>query len=387
MRIVQLTETLAAGGAETFVVRLSNALAEAGHEVTLAVMNPVVHPALEAAIAPNVRVEHANVRGWRWWWRAERVARTIGFKWRPYHALQRRWLRSVIQKAKPHAIHSHLLMADLLAIDERHRADRCRHVITIHGDYLMYLDGAADPLVRDLSAKVAKVAASVDAIVGVAASHLDRFRRAFAVDQGRLHLIYNGYDAPSVDGPDRAALALPADTLLFGMVSRGIEEKGWKDAIDAFQAMEWADAALVFIGEGEYLSTLRQATDDPRIHFAGFAARPIEFIRQFDCCLLPSFYPGESLPTVVTEYLACGKPVVATEIGEVAAMLRTSQGQCAGQLVRQRDVAALAQAMDRVAADPALRQDQSAMALDAFTKFSMATCVERYVALYGGASA
>lgn len=387
MRILQLTETLAAGGAETFIVRLANALAAEGHEVTIAVMNDIVHPALGSAIDPKVTVEHASIASRRWLLRAERLARLLRIDWRPYQWRQRKWLRALLQKIDPDAVHSHLLKADLLAATERKRSDRFRHIITIHGDYLMYLNGAADSLLYNLNDKVRQIVSSVDAIVGVAAGHLERFRKSFMVCDDRMHLIYNGYDAPDSDGPSRAELDLPEEKFLFGMVSRGIEQKGWKDAIDAFTALDRDDAALILVGEGKYLSSIQAKTKNPQVHFTGFAARPIDFVRHFDCGLLPSYYPAESLPTVVTEYLACGKPVVVTDVGEVASMLRTTDHRCAGQLVAARDVGALTKAMEKVISTPALRNEQSVMALDAFRKFSMATCLKRYEALYKGRTA
>ena len=65
MRILLVTETLTAGGAETFVIRLANALA-ADHEVTIAVLHgEMVNPAIAAKVAASVRVERLRLQAKR----------------------------------------------------------------------------------------------------------------------------------------------------------------------------------------------------------------------------------------------------------------------------------------------------------------------------------
>ncbi|QIK95835.1 glycosyltransferase family 4 protein [Sphingomonas sp. HDW15A] len=378
MRIVELTETLTAGGAETFVVRLSNALVQAGHQVLLAVMVPNIHPAVAAAIDPRVQIELVPPRGWRWWWRAEKAMRLAGMRLRPQHARQRRWLSRLVEEFRPSVIHSHLLKADLLAMDVRKSRPSIGHMLTVHGDYPMFLEGKSDPFLLDLERHVSEVARSASAIVGVAEPHLTLFRERFGVELDRLHLIYNGLEQPASDGPSRADLGLPETAFIFGMVARGIEGKGWRPAIEAFRCLDRRDAVLVLVGEGPFLDTLKAEGQADNVIFAGFAARPVDWIRHFNVGLMPSQIPHESLPTVIIEYLACGKPVIATNVGEVTAMIRAPDGSLAGQLVPQRSVEALAKAMRQVLEDTALRTRQSVTARAAFAKFAMVACLERY---------
>jgi glycosyltransferase involved in cell wall biosynthesis len=383
VRIVELTETLAAGGAETFVVRLSNALARAGHEVVLAVMLPHVHPAVAAAIDPRVRIEMAPERRWRWWWRAEKVLRMVFMRLRPQHERQRRWLTGLMAGIRPDIIHSHLLKADLLAMDVRKEVPGASHVLTVHGDYPMFLERKSDPFLLDVERHVTAMARSADAIVGVAEPHLALFSERFSVEDDRLHLIYNGLEEPSTDAPSRAELGMPTDCFLFGMVARGIEAKGWRQAVEAFSSLQRQDAALMLVGEGPFLDQLKAEAHPPNIIFAGFAPRPTDWIRHFDCGLMPSQIPHESLPTVIIEYLACGKPVIATDVGEVAAMLRAPDGTMAGSLVPQHSVESLADAMRFLLDDHEMRERQANNARYAFGKFAMGTCLAAYERLFG----
>jgi glycosyltransferase involved in cell wall biosynthesis len=164
------------------------------------------------------------------------------------------------------------------------------------------------------------------------------------------------------------APALPAQGLFtFGMVSRGVPEKGWQEALEAFarvQQQTTQPCRLVLVGGGAHLHALQQqlsATLRPHIHFAGAQADPRPWIESFDVALLPSYFAAESLPNVIIECLAQGKPVIATRIGGIPDMLNTPTGPC-GLLVplnaetQRAEVPALAHAMRQLMTNPEQRQ-------------------------------
>ena len=118
---------------------------------------------------------------------------------------------------------------------------------------------------------------------------------------------------------------------------------------------------------------------------AGFSPDPVEWIDRFDVGLLPTEFPHESLPTVVMEYLFCGKPVIATDVGEVATMVAAPSGELAGTLVNPDEATLtdqLAAAMQAYLDDPALRRRHAALAPAAFAKFDMGKCAAAYARLY-----
>jgi glycosyltransferase involved in cell wall biosynthesis len=203
--------------------------------------------------------------------------------------------------------------------------------------------------------------------------------------------IYNGFEgqfsAPT-ERPSRAALNIGPADLVFGMVARGIAEKGWEFAIRSFLAVAEAQpqAHLLLVGSSDYLTELRTRYTHPRLHFAGHSPNPIDWVSLFDVGLLPSYFHAESLPNSIAEYLACGKPVVASRIGEVPQMLATDTGpagilldQANWQLTRPEQ---LTEAMHTYLTQPALLAEHSSRAALAFRKFDMSHCVAAYVGLY-----
>ncbi len=388
MKLLLLSETLVAGGAETFVVRLANALA-ANHDVTLAVMHGErVHPDIAGRVSDRVQLELLCLPAKRLLWKLDSALRRAGIDWSPIHALQKRWLARLVDRLRPDIIHSHLIHADRLASDVcREGQSSPRHVLTVHGDYGPYLDGQADPQMLGLEGKIARIVEQAKAIVCVSRGHLDLFTEQFPDCAAKLHMIYNGYEPPpGVDARGRTELGLPFEAFLFGMVSRGVAQKGWAEAVAAFELLGRPRTALILVGEGPAIDELRRKPIPGGVILAGFSANPLDYIRHFDVGLLPTRFPHESLPTVIMEYLHCGKPVIATDVGEIGAMISTPSGRPAGLLLSLQagkiSVQELAEAMAGMLDEPAAFAEFQAAAGDAFAKFDMGICAAAYERLY-----
>ena len=383
MRILLVTETLTAGGAETFVVRLANALAP-DHEVRIAVLHDeLVNEAIVAKVHSGVRVERLRLPVKRWLFRIDSLARRLGLDWSINRWAQHHWLSKIVKHWPPDVIHSHLLKADRAATDicASHRG--LRHIITLHGDYVPFLSGQADPQMLKLEPQMARIIDRADAVAAICRNQVEFVSRRYPDAVAKTSLIYNGY------APWRAKrLIQPVNgsALVFGMVSRGVERKGWAKAIAAFAMLPPGSARLVLVGEGPFLDHLQRQPQLLGVEFAGFSPDPVDKIETFDVGLLPSKFPNESLPTVIMEYLFCGKPAIATNVGEIREMLRTPDGELAGTLLdfdgNQISTDQLAAAMQTYFDDPALRRRHAALAPAAFAKFEMGKCASAYAQLY-----
>jgi len=96
---------------------------------------------------------------------------------------------------------------------------------------------------------------------------------------------------------------------------------------------------------------------------------------------LPSIHRSESWGAVQVEALACGKPVVSTELGTGTSWVN-QDGQT-GIVVPPMDAGALAGALKRLLGDPALRARYGAAAsLRAAQELDANVMVDRYAAVY-----
>jgi len=393
MKILLIIEDLRTGGAQTFILRLAQALHNAGHTVTL--YSHYAHHTNEGLVqqlAPNVPVVAFGSGGvgadlaLR---KVDGLRRRFGMTaaWRDERLVKH--LRQTIQRLQPDVVNSHTIKADYIAAKALQGLN-IPLVITMHGCYELFLHKADAPEVTPRGNYALQHAAGV---VYLTDKNLEIFQQPSVRPlDNLLHAkIYNGFDGQfSVDKGQhtRQKLGIPADALVAGMVARGIPEKGWQHAINSFLALndEFTNLHLVLVGESEYLTELRAKYLHPRLHFTGFSRNPIDWVDLFDVGLLPSYFHAESLPNSIAEYLSCGKPVIASRIGEVPAMLESEQG-LAGVLLDQAhwqltNPAQLTDALRRYLVDPAQLQRHSELAHLAFEKFRMDRCVTAYLAFY-----
>jgi glycosyltransferase involved in cell wall biosynthesis len=188
----------------------------------------------------------------------------------------------------------------------------------------------------------------------------DTRRGAFL--QGHLgRVVPNGVEPDRFHPRPRAALrkelALP-HTPLFVAVGRLNAEKGMDKAIQALARLGEPSARLVIVGDGEDRDALEQLADElgvgDRVLFAG--VQPHELVAKYmaaaDVFLFPTMR-AEAAPLVLPQAMACGVPVVASDIGGITEVVRRS-GEY-GVLVPPGEVEPLVSAMETLLGDEELR--------------------------------
>jgi glycosyltransferase involved in cell wall biosynthesis len=170
------------------------------------------------------------------------------------------------------------------------------------------------------------------------------------------------------------------------MVSRGIREKGWEILIAAFQSLNLPHSRLLLVGDGDYIRHARRAVRDERIVFAGNVHDPLSYITRFDVGCLPTSFSSESLPTVIIEYLCLGKPVIASDVGEIGTMLEARSHSPAGLLIQlgstEQMIEEMKRALFRVYHETAQRRTWATNARNAALKFNMDDCAAAYLSIY-----
>lgn len=192
----------------------------------------------------------------------------------------------------------------------------------------------------------------------------------------------------------RERLGLPPDGVGICMVGRLVKEKGVNELFRAFVRLRAQDPEcwLLVVGDGPIKATLegwaREAGVASALHLTG--SRPHgeipNLLNSADIFTLPSY--DEGLPNTILEAMACGLPVVATDVGGVSDAVVDGES---GLLIQPARIDALTDALARLVSDSDLRQEMGQngreIARDRFTwKKSARRLFSIYSGTLGGAS-
>jgi teichuronic acid biosynthesis glycosyltransferase TuaC len=221
-------------------------------------------------------------------------------------------------------------------------------VVKLHGSDLNVVARMPGPR-RVLQAVLPRAARVVAVSRALAAAAAD-----LGVEPARIDLVENGVDAavffPRDRRTARTSLGLPPDGRLLLYVGNLKESKGVLDLAAAFEAVAAAhpDVSLAIVGDGPERARCAAHARRVGARMALVGARPLAEIPLWmaacDAVVLPSWYEGT--PNVVLEALACGRRVIATNVGGVPDLITCD---AIGELVAPREPAALGEALARAA--------------------------------------
>lgn len=189
------------------------------------------------------------------------------------------------------------------------------------------------------------------------------------LDPERTTVIHTGkklqeFSAEEILVKRRSWNATP-DEVVIGISDRLSEAKGIQILIRAFSELlkEFKNIRLVITGKGNYEPELKRLVSElkiePHVHFAGFTTEVMLTASAYNIAVLSSFF--ESFPNTVVEYLACGKPVVCTDVGGVKEIV---QDNFNGFIIQKENKDQLVSALRKLITDKELRNKFSTNALE-----------------------
>lgn len=300
-----------------------------------------------------------------------------------------RRLYKILRDLKPDILHTRNLSAlesqvvgAAARIKGRVHGEHGRDIYDLHGKNRKYnlLRKAIQPLVGHYIAVSRDLAGWLQNTVGVPSRKVTQ--------------IYNGVDSVKFhprSGP--RVLIGPADfavdeVILIGSVGRLAHVKDFPTLIRAFKRLRelWPEGCsrlrLVIVGDGPTRSECERLIAElnigEQIWLAGDRSDVAELMRAMDLFVLPSL--GEGISNTILEAMACGLPVIATEVGgnpELVAPGKT------GTLVPVADPEKMAQALLAYVRDPArMTQEGQAARAEIEARFSMEAMVAGYLRVY-----
>lgn len=203
---------------------------------------------------------------------------------------------------------------------------------------------------------------------------------------GRCEALGNGVDlqrfAPRSTGDGwRARLGFEPDRMLVAHLARFDPLKRHEDLLEA--AARLPGVGFLLAGSGPRLAALRpRMAALPNLRHVTGIQRVPELLVEADLLVLCSDF--EATPMVVLEALACGTPVLATDVGGLPALAALDPDARAITLVPARDPAALARAIEALAAERGRARDERRRAARALgERLGWERVLGRYEELWG----
>jgi glycosyltransferase involved in cell wall biosynthesis len=263
-----------------------------------------------------------------------------------YLAAWRKHIGVAIRDFSPDIIHAHhVWIAPYIASDFH-----IPFVITVHGTDLMGF--RKGPRYREMALEAAKRA---DGLIAISHQVADDAEVTYGVPPERIHLIWNGFDVdifkvlPEVSKIDLLGgygIDDGDDAPLVSFVGKFTDFKGIDVLLRAAAVYEQAIPGVqtLLVGHGQLWDDMHELVDQlnlENVHFAGH--QPQDEVARIYNAAEVSVVPSRVEPfgLVAVEALACGTPVVATNMGGLPDFINEK----VGALVPVDDPGALAEAI------------------------------------------
>jgi glycosyltransferase involved in cell wall biosynthesis len=269
----------------------------------------------------------------------------------------RRWTQAAFERAlrrgarraqrsfgKPDVVYAHFLFpggAAALQLAREHDVP----VVVALGESGDLLDDHERVFGRE---RIRETLAAFDGVLCVSRGTADRCRTQWGLDPARARVIRNAVDPKRFHPRDRRAmrekLGLPADVPIVVFVGIFVERKGPLRVLEALRRVP--EARAIFVGDGP------ERLEGGQVLHAGSLPheRVPEFLCAADLFVLPTRTEGS--PNAVIEAMACGLPVLSSDIPAVREVVTDA---CA-KLVDPLDVEALGKAMAELLGSPDRRR-------------------------------
>ncbi len=296
-------------------------------------------------------------------------------------------VRGIVRDGGYDIVHVHTPIAAFVtrfALRGLRGADRPAVIYTAHGFHFHH---GQSPLPHALYRTLERLAARwTDYLVTINAEDLAAARELGGIDRERVRFIpgigvdLSRYGDTSGAASVRSGLGIAADAFVLTTVAEFAPVKRHRLLLDAFALVRTPGAVLLLVGDGPLEARVREHAASlgiaDRVRFAGYRRDIPAVLAASDAVALVS--AREGLPRSVLEAMAAGKPVIGTRTRGIT----DAVGDSAGWIV-SADAAAIADAIDAAAADPAGTRRRGAAARErAAREFSLDAIIADYEELY-----
>lgn len=200
------------------------------------------------------------------------------------------------------------------------------------------------------------------------------------IDEKKIHTIYNGLKIHFFENrPFQLLYQKQQDEIVIGNAGRLVKQKGQKLLLDIALLLknEKVNFKLLIAGKGPLETELKEYTKElelsDNVVFTGFVENIKDFMCSIDVFVLTSLWEGFGY--VITEAMACEKPVIAFNVSSNPEIIDNGQ---TGYLVEKNDLSQFAAHIKQLAENEDLRQQMGKAGRQRLEKnFTMKTTVKK----------
>lgn len=266
-----------------------------------------------------------------------------------------RTLRRIIKQLKPDIVYAHSSKAGAFArIDDLGLNNKV--IYNPHG-WAFNMQQSAKK--KEMYKWVEKISAHFcDKIVCISDAERESALREKICKPSKLQVIYNGIDLEEIEkaaSMSRVQLGIPEDAFVVGMVGRLSKQKAPDTFVKAAKLIKEKipNAFFLMVGDGELRgqveNLIHQYDLGSSFLITGWVDNPTAYMKIMDVGILLSRWEGFGL--VLPEYMACGVPIVATNVDAIPNIVKDGVN---GMLVGKDDYSKAADAVDRLFEQPNL---------------------------------
>lgn len=322
------------GGVGVHIHTLSKKLVEEGHEVYV-----ITYPHKEIKDIDGIHVigtKGLNIPG----------VRGLMFKKNAKKALE-----NLLEKEDIDIIHGHYLFPAGAAAVEVGKEHGIKTYVTAHGSDMFELY-KTQPLMRSTIRNVLKDADGVFAVSNALKHEI--IATGVTGIAAKTKISWNSVDINKFSNKENDSFKKEyklEDKPIVLFVGNLIKRKNVDSLLEA-KKIAHGDYYLVIVGDGPLFKKLKKKVDEENIRdviFTGSRNDVENIIPSCDVLVLPSF--SESFGLVLIEALACGKPVIGSNVGGITEIINDD----VGLLVNPNKISSIARAIDNIVNDEDLR--------------------------------
>ena len=322
------------GGVGVHIHTLSKKLVELGHEVYV-----ITYPHKDIGDIDGIHVigtKGINIPG----------VRGLMFK-----KSAKRELKNLLKREDIDIIHGHYLFPAGAAAVEVGKKHNIKTYVTAHGSD-MFEVYKKQPFMRSTIRNVLKAADSVLAVSNALRHEIISTGVNGIADKTKLS--WNSVDIDKFSNKNDDSFKKEfnlTDKPIVLFIGNLIKRKNVDSLLEAKKVAN-SDYYLVIVGNGPLFKNLRKKTEDENIRdviFTGARNDVENIIPSCDVLVLPSF--SESFGLVLIEALACGKPVIGSNVGGITEIINDD----VGMLINPEKVSSIAKAIDKMINDEEYR--------------------------------